>query len=140
MKKLFFLILSAAFITAPAFAKIPAKITDAFQARYVGATNVEWRHGMSDYKANFNMGESRFQAKFGRKGRWLESEKMLGKDRLPATVKTSLRKSKYSQWKIKSSYEEYLPNEKAYYHVTAAKGDFKRRNLVFDHHGQLING
>jgi len=62
------------------------------------------------------------------------------KDRLPITVKTSLRKSRYNQWKIKSSYEEYLPDERTYYHVTAVKGDFKRKNLVFDRRGQLMNG
>jgi Putative beta-lactamase-inhibitor-like, PepSY-like len=139
MKK-FFLILSAAFITASALAKIPAKVTGAFQARYAGATNVEWKHGIGNYKAYFNMGEYKFLAKFDRKGGWLESEKMLKKDKLPITVKNNLRKSKYSQWEIKSSYIEYLPNEKPFYRIITAKGDFKRKNLIFDDQGQLING
>ena len=140
MKKLLFLILPAALITAPVFAKIPAKVTDAFQNRYAGATNVEWKHGLGNYKANFNMGEYQLRAKFDRNGKWVESEKILMNDKLPMTVKSSLRKSKYSQWKIKSSYEEYLPNERTYYHITAAKGSFKRRGLTFDHRGQLMNG
>jgi hypothetical protein len=140
MKKLIFL-MAAGFITASAFAKIPAKITGAFQARYAGATHVEWRHSMmSSYKASFNLGESRLEAKFDRKGKWLESEKMLHKDRLPVTVKNSLSRTKYGDWKIKSSYEEYLPNEQPRYHVTAAKGDIKRKALVFDYRGQIIKG
>lgn len=140
MKKLILLILPAALITAPALANIPAKVTHAFQVRYTGASHVEWKHFMGDYKANFSMGENRIRAKFDRKGNWLESEKTLAQDQLPMTVKSNLRKSKYSDWKIRSSYEEYLPNEKPQYHVTAAKGNFMKRSLKFDHHGQLING
>jgi hypothetical protein len=138
MKKLLFLILPAALITAPVFAKIPAKVTDALQAKYAGAANVEWKHNIGKYKATFNLGEYQVKAKFDRKGKWLESEKMLRKDMLPVTVKNSLSKSKYSHWKIKTSYEEYLPNEKSYYHITVAKGDFSRKSLTFDHQGQLI--
>jgi hypothetical protein len=140
MKKLLFLILAAGLITAPAFAKIPAKITGAFQSRYSGATNVEWRNNMINYKASFNLGEYRLQAKFDHKGKWLGSEKMLQKDRLPVTVRNNFGKTKYGSWKIKSSYEEYLPNEQPRYHLTAAKGDIKRKVLVFDYHGQLIKG
>jgi hypothetical protein len=140
MKKMFLLMLSAALISAPVFAKIPARITDAFHARYATATNVKWSHTIGDYKASFNMGESTLKAKFDRKGNWLESQKMLERDRLPVTVKNSLRNSKYSQWKIKSSYEQYLPNEKPQYHISAAKGEFERKSLKFDHRGQLLNG
>ncbi|HXB43747.1 MAG TPA: PepSY-like domain-containing protein [Puia sp.] len=141
MKKLFFLLLSAALMTGAAYAKIPAKITDAFHSRYVDATNVEWRHGIiGDYKARFNMGEYLVKARFDRKGRWLGSEKILSENMLPEAVKTSLKKSRYGLWKIRSSYEQYLPNEKPSYHITAAKGDLKRKSLVFDHHGELMNG
>jgi hypothetical protein len=138
MKKLLFLILAATFLTVQAFARIPAKITDAFQARYAGATNVEWRHNIGRYKAIFNLGEYQMQAKFDRKGKWLESEKMLKKEMLPMTIKNSLSKSKYRQWKIKSFHEEYLPNEKSYYQITVVKGDFNKKSLMFDHQGQLI--
>ncbi len=146
MKKLIFLILPAALITAPALASIPPKVTDAFQARYATATNVEWKHGIgSHFKASFNLGEYRLKAKFDRKGNWLESEKIIAQNKLPMTVKNNLRKSKYGDWKIKSSYEEYLPNEKPQYHITAAKGSsvtkgFMTKSLTFDHHGQLMNG
>jgi hypothetical protein len=146
MKKMFLLILSAALISAPVFATmpgiatIPARITDAFHTRYATATNVKWSHVIGDYKATFNMGDYTLKAKFDRKGNWMESQKMLGRDRLPMTVKNSLRNSKYSQWKIKSSYEKYSPNEKPEYHVSAAKGDFERKSLKFDQHGQLLNG
>jgi hypothetical protein len=140
MKKLIFLILSVGCISASAMANIPSRITEAFNARYSKATNVEWKHMMGDYKAVFNLGDYQIQAKFDKKGNWVKSEKMIGKDRLPMTVKNSLNKSKYSSWRIRSSYEEYLPNEKPQYHVLAAKGDFKYKSLKFDEHGQLMNG
>ncbi|HEY4876890.1 MAG TPA: PepSY-like domain-containing protein [Puia sp.] len=138
MKKLFFLILPVALISVPALAKIPAKVTDAFQTRYAHATNVEWKHFIGKYEADFNMGKYQLEAKFDSKGAWPESEKTLSKDRLPLSVKNNIKKSKYSQWKMKSSFEEYLPNEKPEYLVTVTKGDFLFRNLRFDHSGQLM--
>ncbi len=140
MKKLFFLILSAACLAVPAFANIPAKVTNAFHARYSGATNVEWKHGLGKYKASFIMDDYRYEAKFDRNGRWVESEKMMRSDRLPRMVRNSLHRSKYRGWEIKSSYVEYLPNRKPHYHIDAAKGDFKKRHLEFNENGQLING
>ncbi|HMH22236.1 MAG TPA: PepSY-like domain-containing protein [Puia sp.] len=140
MKKIFVLLMSASLITVSAFAKIPAKITDAFHARYSNASNVAWTHNIGNYKASFDMGDYRYNAKFDTKGRWMRSEKVLGQDRLPLTVKNNLRKSKYSEWKIKSSYEEYAPNKKPQYHVTAAKGAIARKSLMFNHRGQLLNG
>ena len=140
MKKLFVLLFSAACISAPAFAKIPAQVTDAFKMRYADANNVEWRHGLGKYKANFVMGDYRYEAKFDRNGKWAESRKMVRKDMLPMSVKNELRRSKYSKWEIKSSYEEYLPNEKPHYHVAAMKGDFKRKHLEFNERGELMNG
>jgi hypothetical protein len=140
MKKLLFLILQVAFISVPAFAKIPAKVTDAFQARYAHATNVEWKHVIGKYEADFNMGKYQLEAKFDRKGGWLESEKTLSKDRLPLSVRNNIKKSKYGQWKIKSSFQEYLPNEKPAYRVMVTKGDFVFRNLKFDHRGKWMNG
>jgi hypothetical protein len=140
MKKIFFLILSVAFISVSAFAKIPAKVTDAFQARYVHATNVEWKHMIGKYEAFFNMGKYQLDAKFDKRGKWLESEKKLGWDNLPMSVQNNIKKSKYSHWKITSSSEQYLPGEKPEYVVKVTKGDFAFRNLRFDHRGQLING
>src|SRR5580704_146982 len=140
MKKLIFLMLSVTCISASAMSNIPARITAAFNARYSKATNVEWKHLIGDYKAVFNLGDYQIKAKFDKKGNWLKSEKMIGKDRLPMAVKNSLKKSKYSAWRIKSSYEEYLPNEKPQYHIVAAKGEFMVKSLKFDENGQLMNG
>jgi hypothetical protein len=144
MKKLFVLMLAAGFISASVsanvpFAKIPARVTDAFQGRYANATNVEWTHGLASYKATFNMGMDRFEARFDRKGRWLLSEKMLSQDRLPRAVQNSLRKTKYGRWEIKSSYEEYMPNKQPSYHIVAASG-VNRKTLLFDHGGHWMNG
>jgi hypothetical protein len=139
MKKLL-LLLAAGFIMIPAFAKIPSKITSAFHWKYAGATNVEWENNLVSYKAIFNLRDSRLRATFDRKGQWLQSERMLQKNQLPMAVKNSLGKTRYGNWKIKSSYEEYLPNEQPRYHIWAAKGAIKRKGLVFDSHGQLIKG
>jgi hypothetical protein len=92
------------------------------------------------YEADFNMGNYQLEAKFDGKGRWLESQKFLGKDGLPLSVMNNFKKSKYSHWKIKSSREIYLPNEKPEYRLQVTKGDFAFRSLKFDHRGQLLNG
>jgi hypothetical protein len=140
MKKLFVSMLCVAFISVSARANIPAKITDAFHARYPSAINVEWKHMMGNYKAIFNLGDYQLESQFDKNGNWIKSKKRLGQTLLPASVKNSIQLSKYNQWKIKSAYEEYLPNEKPEYHVVAAKGDFMVKNLKFDYRGQLMNG
>jgi hypothetical protein len=87
------------------------------------------------------MGQYRFKAKFDHKGNWLGSEKMLDKQELPAIVMSNLQKSKYSRWEIKASYEQYVPHGRPSFHIVAAKGDLKRKDLVFSSQGgQLING
>ena len=140
MKKLFVLIIAAAFMAMPAFARIPARVTDAFQSRYAGATNVEWKHGLSKYKANFTMGDYRYEAEFDRDGHWKESLKMMDENRLPRSVRNSLSRSKYGRWQVRSTYVQYQPNHKPQYHIAAAKGDFKKKHLVFNENGELING
>ena len=141
MKKLFVVdAIPASFCATAALGKIPAKITSAFQARYASAANVEWQHSLRRYKASFDLGEFRFKTMFDHKGNWLGSEKMIGSKELPVAVKSSLQKSKYGEWEIKASYERYVPHERPSYHVIAAKGDFKRKELVFNDQGRLING
>jgi len=140
MKKMFVLLLSAAFIAAPAFARIPAKINDAFRARYAGASKVEWTHTIGNYKATFYMGDYQLKAKFDKDGRWLGSQKNIGQERLPMMVKKGLHKTKYGRWEIKSTYEKYMPDQQPQYYITAHKGSFQRKTLIFDRHGQLMNG
>ncbi|HEX4373730.1 MAG TPA: PepSY-like domain-containing protein, partial [Puia sp.] len=98
------------------------------------------KHMIGKYEADFDLGKYQLEATFDRKGQWVESEKILDKDRLPMSVMNNIRRSKYSHWKIKSSRETYLPGEKPEYRVMVTKGDFVFRNLKFDHHGQLVNG
>ena len=143
MKKLFVLMLSAVFISASAFAnvpfaRIPARVTDAFHARYTDATNVEWTHGLTNYKAKFNLGMESFSAKFDRHGRWLASDRMVTTDRMPRSVQNTLRKTRYGRWEIKSSYVEYKPDEQPRYHVLAVNGT-NWEMMVFDRDGYWVN-
>lgn len=143
MKKIFgmmaFGIAVSASMTAQAGMKnIPARVTSSFEHRYPDARNVEWKDRITNYTVHFNSKGMNYMAKFDRHGAWMRSEKMMTKNELPIAVKEGIRKTGYERWEIKSSYEQFEPNQHPQYHVKAAKGDFRRRELVFNQRGHLV--
>jgi len=141
MKKFLFLVLAVSIFAIPAFANIPSKVEGSFKAKYGTASHVEWKHGLfGDYKALFVLEGYQYKAKFDKKGNWIETQKIMSADKLPGTVRNSFHQSKYNQWEIKETYELYLPNHRPQYHIDAAKSEFKRKHLLFDDRGELMNG
>jgi len=117
---------------------IPVKVTNAFKMKYPAAKNVEWDNKIVGCQANFQMDNTRFEAKFNKKGEWQRTEKAEKEYMMPGTVKDGFEKSKYKDWKIKSSYVYYYPKEGSKYHIVAKKGFLRKKNLVFNQNGQLI--
>ena len=143
MKKLFWIIL---FFTALSFTersnaqlrKIPARATNSMHAWYPDAKNIVWRDKITNCQASFNLNGIRYEAKFSRKGHWKGSEAYVTENSLPITVRDGFRKSKYKNWKVRSSYVIYVPGEKTRYHVRVAKNGLRQKELVFTMQGQLV--
>ena len=143
MKKLIWIILFVGLVSVAGrsnaqIRKIPARVTNSMHARYPEAKNIAWRDKITRFQANFDLNGNRYEAKFNRKGYWKRTEVYLSSNNLPKSIKDGLRKSKYRNWRVRSSYVIYLPGEKTRYHVHVAKNDLRQKELVFTMQGQLM--
>jgi hypothetical protein len=144
MKKLLFLILLAGFtVTNTAvnaqLRKIPSKVTAGFNAKYPGASKVEWRDRVTSVQANFEIHGTRCEASFDRKGHWKRTEMMMAENTLPLAIKDGWKKSKYRSWKIKSAHVVFYAGGKTHYYIVAARNDLRKKELVFNMRGQLLS-
>ncbi len=139
MKKLLVLVLLATGITSQAqLGKIPASVTDSFKAQYPNAANVEWKNGLSAATASFKLNNVKYEARYTKKGEWIQSEHAVAVADLPAAVADGLKKSKYADWKVTVYYQLQLPGNKIQYHLSVEKSDINKRNLLFSNEGQLL--
>ena len=142
MKKIFFLILiigtGLVFTANAQIRKIPAEVTNAFSEKYNDAKNVEWKDKLSNFAATFELNGDKYEAKFNKKGEWINTEKELDVNDLPDNVKDGLAKSKYADWELKSLYKIDLPDEKTQYRVHVVKTSVQQKNLLFNSAGKLL--
>jgi len=139
MKKLIVLVLIAAGFTSQAqLGKIPAAVTDSFKAQYPGAANVEWKNGLSAATASFKLNNTKYEARYTKKGEWIQSEHAITAADLPAAVADGLKKSKYADWKVTAWYQVQLPANKIQYRISVEKSDLNKKNLLFSSEGQLL--
>ncbi|MBS1664694.1 MAG: PepSY-like domain-containing protein [Bacteroidetes bacterium] len=149
MKKLLYLLLIGASLLAvvPAkaqFGSVPGIVTDSFKVKYADAKSVSWSSKIGGtYQATFTQGSGteKYVAKFGKKGEWKQTTKVISKDDMPAAVKDGLAKSKYAnatEWEVREVTVIYLPGSVTQYNVLAAKNDIQKRNLLFSNDGRLL--
>jgi hypothetical protein len=118
---------------------IPAGVTDAFAVKYPAAGNVAWKDNVTNFEAKFSLnGSTNLAARFSSSGEWENTEQQISPDHLPSAVKNGLSVGEFSAWPITSAYILYSPNRKKEYHVTVAKNDVDKRNLLFSSHGKLL--
>ena len=64
--------------------KVPAKVRDAFRARFPDVTKVEWTlKSDKNYEAEFELKDAEVTAKFNDHGKWLETETAFEQSALP---------------------------------------------------------
>jgi hypothetical protein len=118
--------------------KLPAEVTEAFKAKYPGTKNAEWKDKLTSFVVNFDMQEDRYAAKFSNKGEWLQTEKEIAAEALPAEVKEGLGKSKYSGWELQSIALIEHKDNAIQYKLLVRKNDIERKYLFFDKEGRLL--
>jgi hypothetical protein len=121
------------------FRSIPGAVTDSFKVKYPGATGVKWADKVSNFQATFTQQGEVYTAKYSSKGEWQSSTKKISEDKLPASVKDGLSKSKYAAWKINTYTLRYLPENKTEYILAVQNGDLNKKNLTFSSEGQLLS-
>jgi Putative beta-lactamase-inhibitor-like, PepSY-like len=144
MKKLLFIAVLAGFTVTSStvnaqIRKVPARVTNAFKAKYPLAKNVEWRDKITSLQANFYMEGNKYEAKFNRNGHWKKTEVTVSEYNLPLAVREGMQKSKYRSWKVNSAYVLYSADGKTHYHIVADKNYLTKKVLVFNKRGQLLS-
>ena len=118
--------------------KVPADVTEAFKTKFPAAKNVEWKDKLTAFLASYEKDGVKYQSKFNSKGEWLQTEKEIEEDDLPAEVKDGLSKSKFTEWKIKSVAEIENNNNDIQYRLFVRKSGIEKKYLYFDKDGKLI--
>ncbi len=114
MKKSVFIIAVLA-ISIVACAQTPPKsVSDNFNSKFSGATKVKWeQEEENEWEAEFKMNGEEMSASFDNAGKWLETEKELKKNELPATVLDAVN-TEYAGYKIEEAAEIEKPDFKGY--------------------------
>jgi uncharacterized protein YxeA len=95
MKKLLFLTIVFAFISASAFSqKTPSEnVKKEFSKKYSTAKSVKWDNEEgTEWEAEFTLDGKKMSASFDNSGKWLESETEITEKELPAAVSATLNK------------------------------------------------
>ena len=143
MKKLLALVViisSAAFFNN-SFAqlrKVPAQVTEAFKEKYPNTKNAEWKDKLSSFQVNYEMDGVNYISKFSSKGEWLQTEKQIEEDALPASVKDGFGKSKFTGWELRGVTRLENKDNTIQYRLFVKKSGVEKKYLYFDETGKLV--
>lgn len=117
---------------------VPATVTEAFKAKYPGASNVEWKDKLSGFVAAFDDHGGHYEARFNNKAVWQYTEQGITESDLPPAVNDGYEKSKWAEWKIEHVTKIELPGDKFQYRLHVVKSDLQKKNLLFNSEGRLL--
>jgi Putative beta-lactamase-inhibitor-like, PepSY-like len=125
-------------VTHAQIRKIPAEVTEAFKEKYPDTKNVEWKDKLSAFQVNYEMDDVKYVSRFSSKGAWLQTEKEIEEDALPAAVKDGYSKSKFTEWELKSVSRIESNNNDIQYRLFVRKSGVEKKYLYFDKDGKLV--
>jgi len=140
MKKIFSIIAVAMMFTIAhaQIRKVPAEVTEAFKAKYPDTKNVEWKDKLTGFQASYEMKGVQYQSKFSNKGEWLQTEKNISEEALPAPVKDGYGKSKYTDWQLKEVSQIESKDNSIQYRLFVRKSGVEKKYLYFNPDGKLV--
>ena len=115
---------------------VPAAVSNAFNSRYPGATNVKWgKESAKEFEAEFKFNGDNVSANFGTDGTWVETETMIKVADLPAAVVAAINKN-YPGAVIRTAEKLEAPGDKLLYE-TVIKVKGKKKTLEMKADGSL---
>ena len=137
---LLFFFASVFFISNTAHAQvvnIPDISKTSFSEKYPNATDVDWSNDVTAYKAKFTLDDKNYTAHYSIDGSWSYTENDLDLSEFPQEVQTSLKKSRFSDWKVLSS--GYLENSKGQklYRIQVKNG-LEKQYVFYDSDGKEV--
>ncbi len=117
--------------------KVPDNAKETFAKAYPKAKNVKWHNNVANYDADFKDGNDVCTAHFNVDGTWKFTEKHVNKSTIPAPAWDTYQKSKYRDWKLKTTrFIENNDGQKAY-RFECKKG-VETMYLFIDKSGKVI--
>ena len=114
----------------------PAKVTEAFKAKFPNAKSVEWeKENDTEWEAEFKLNGVEYSANFSTDGMWKETEHEIKVNELPEGVKNTLAKE-FSEYEIEEAEMIEIP-EFSGYEVEIEKGE-ETMEVVLDNNGKVI--
>ena len=131
MKRLFFAALTAVLVGTSAFAadikdasKVSYKVRTIFDAKFNGASNIEWTLREDYTKASFILADQQVEAFFSTEGELIATSRKVEFSKLPLNAIQSIQK-KYAAYTVSETIEMDQDGEKSYY-VSLQKNDRKQ--------------
>ncbi len=92
----------------------PKSVADNFNMKFQNATKVKWdQEEANEWEAEFKMNGDAMSASYDNAGKWLETEKELNKNQLPAAVQSAF-KSQFAGFKLGEASAIEKPDFKGY--------------------------
>ena len=117
--------------------KVNKMVKEAFEARFPGATAVDWNMKKSYYKADFKWDEKDHDAWFMNTGVWLQTESDMTYVDLPELVKTAFTNGMYADWRVDNVEKLERLNMLTLYRIEVKKSS-SELELYFDEMGDLV--
>ena len=116
---------------------VPAAVTNAFNNKYPGATEVKWeKENAKEYEAEFKLNGNSVSANFRADGAWVETETVMKISDLPAAVVATIGKN-YRGAVITTAEKLEEPGDKLLYE-TVIKVKGKKKTLEVKADGSLV--
>ena len=114
MKKSIFMVAVLAISLVACAQNPPKSVVDNFNMKFQNATKVKWdQEEANEWEAEFKMNGDAMSASFDNAGKWLETEKELKKNQLPAAVQNAFN-SQYAGFKMDEASAIEKPDFKGY--------------------------
>ncbi len=113
---------------------VPEPVKNELVKHFPSAINVEWEHKKNDYEAIFYLNDIEHIARISEAGELTEYKKNLWPDELPENIAAKSR-----EWgEVMNSIAIFKPDA-SLYEVIIRDNLFKRKLLLFDEAGNLLN-
>jgi hypothetical protein len=142
MKKIIFafsIFLSLFWITSATaqVVDVPKKAKDHFFKKYPDAKDADWNNNVVSYAVKFQHNNHTNRAYYHMDGRWDYTETYMEESELPAAVKESFSKSRFSDWK-KEAFALVENNKgKKTYRIEVQKG-IEKKSIFFNSNGKEV--
>jgi len=144
MKKIIFVLLSAALLSNAAYAqkisadKVPSAVTSAFKTKFPTAAKASWElENKTEYEAEFKLNGEEVSANFDNTGKWLETETEIKVSALPAVIQSTLKKD-FAGFKVEEASKiESLKNGNCF-EAEIEKGE-ETFDVLFSTDGKVLS-